>query len=109
MRLTSAQGQNRPKGSVCRESGPPPRAAITSVTRHAHFVPLGDLSRCSNHRRLLALEDASDIAGRPAELIDEIRPVGDQSAGDNEVACGVDPWQLTAGRQLDDQIAVNSG
>jgi hypothetical protein len=59
--------------------------------------------------RLFALEDAVDVAGRAAELIGEIRPIGDQAAGDNEVACVVDRGQLSAGRQLDDQIAVNSG
>ena len=31
--------------------------------------------------RLLALEDAIDIAGRAPVLIDEVRPVGDQAAG----------------------------
>ena len=59
--------------------------------------------------RLLALEDAIDIAGRTAELIGEIRPIGDQPAGYNEVACVVNRRQLSAGCQLDDQIAVNSG
>ena len=31
--------------------------------------------------RLLALEDAIDVAGRAAELVGKIRPVGDQTAG----------------------------
>jgi hypothetical protein len=48
--LLSELVKNGPKGSVCRETGPPSRAAITGETRHAHFVPLGDLSRCSEVR-----------------------------------------------------------
>ena len=58
-------------------------------------------------RRLLALEDAIDVAGRASVLVDEIRPIGNQAAGDDEVACVVDRGQLVPGRQLDDQIAVN--
>ena len=34
--------------------------------------------------RLLALEDAVDIAGGAAVLVDEIRPIGDQAASDDE-------------------------
>jgi hypothetical protein len=30
-----------------QKSGPHLRAAITGATRHAHFVPQGDLSNCS--------------------------------------------------------------
>ena len=36
--------------------------------------------------RLLALEDAVDIAGRAPVLVDQVRPVGDQAAGGGEVA-----------------------
>jgi len=35
--------------------------------------------------RLLALEDAVDIAGRSTILVDNVRPIGDQTAlGDEE-------------------------
>jgi hypothetical protein len=47
--------------------------------------------------RLLALEDAIDIAGRTAVLIGEIGPIGDQAAGVNVVASVVDRRQLGAG------------
>ena len=34
--------------------------------------------------RLLALEDAVDVAGRAPVLVDKIRPIGDQAAGGDE-------------------------
>ena len=44
--------------------------------------------------RLFALEDAVDVAGRPTELVDRIRPVRDQATlGDGE-AIGVDRGNL---------------
>ena len=57
--------------------------------------------------RLFALEDAIDVAGRPTELADHIRPVGDQATlGDGE-AIGVDRGQLIPGRKRNNQIAMN--
>ena len=56
--------------------------------------------------RLLALEDAVDVAGRAPVLVDDIRPVGDQAAGGDEGAIAVDRGQLVPGRQRDDQIAM---
>src|SRR5512133_3267658 len=50
----------------------------------------------------LALENTVDVAGCAPELIGEIGPIGDQAAGDNEVACVVDRGHPTAGCQLDD-------
>ena len=49
--------------------------------------------------RLLALEDAVDIAGRAADTGRRDRPIGDQAAGGDEVAFGVDRGQLVPGRQ----------
>ena len=40
--------------------------------------------------RLLALENAVDIASRAAVLVDKIGPVGDQAAGRDEIARAVD-------------------
>ena len=57
--------------------------------------------------RLLALEDAIDVAGRAPVLVDVIRPVGDQAAGGDEEALKVDRRQLVPGRKRDDQIAMN--
>ena len=54
--------------------------------------------------RLLALEDAVDVAGRAPVLVDDIRPVGDQAAAGDEGAVGVDRGQLVPSRQRDDQI-----
>ena len=65
----------------------------------------------SLHRQvgwLLALEDAVDVAGRSTILVDEIRPIRDQTARDNELACVVDRRQLSAGCQLNDQTAMNA-
>ena len=56
--------------------------------------------------RLLALEDAIDVAGRAPVLVDVIRPIGDQAAGGDEEAFEVDRGQLVPGRQRDDQIAM---
>ena len=56
--------------------------------------------------RLLALEDAVDVAGRAPVLVDLIRPIGDQAAGGDEGAFEVDRGQLVPGRQRDDQIAM---
>ena len=40
--------------------------------------------------RLLALEDAIDVAGGLPVLVDPIRPIGDQPTGDDEGAVEVD-------------------
>ena len=57
--------------------------------------------------RLLALEDAIDVAGGAPVLVDEIGPIGNQAAAGDEVAFEVDRGQLVPGRQRDDQIAMN--
>ena len=57
--------------------------------------------------RLFALEDTVDVAGRAPELVDEIRPVGDQAACGDEEAVAVNRGQSVAGRKRDDQIAMN--
>ena len=49
--------------------------------------------------RLLALEDAVDVAGRAPVLVDEIRPVGDQAAGGDEEASRSRPRAACAGPQ----------
>jgi hypothetical protein len=46
---------------------------------------------------LLALEDAIDVPGRAAALVDEIRPVGNQAARIGEATLVVDGGQLVAG------------
>ena len=56
--------------------------------------------------RLLALEDAIDVAGRAAELVHEIIPVGDQATAGDEVASVIDRGQLMPGRKRDDQLAM---
>ena len=49
--------------------------------------------------RLLALEDAVDVAGRAPVLVDQIRPIGDQAAAGDEVAVGSRPRAACAGPQ----------
>jgi len=46
---------------------------------------------------LLALENAIDVAGGTAILVTQIAPVGDQAAGADEVAEGVDRRKLVPG------------
>ena len=58
--------------------------------------------------RLLALEDAIDVAGRAPELVDQIRPIGDQAAAGDEVASVVDRGQFVPGRKRDDQLAMDA-
>jgi integrase len=55
--------------------------------------------------RLLALEDAIDVACRTAVLISCVRPIGDQTAGNDEETFPVDRRQLAPSRKRDDQIA----
>ena len=57
--------------------------------------------------RLLASEDAVDIASRLPEPVVRIGPVGDQAAAGAELAYGVDRRQTMTGRQRDDQVAMN--
>ena len=57
--------------------------------------------------RLLALEDAVDVAGGASILVDQVRPVGDQATGCDGVAAGVDRGQTVPGRQRGDQFAMN--
>src|SRR4029453_16181900 len=54
----------------------------------------------------LALEDAIDEARRAAVLISCMRPIGDQTAGNDEETFPEDRRQLAPGRKRDDQIAV---
>src|SRR5262249_51194119 len=44
--------------------------------------------------------------GRAAELVEKIRPVGDQTAGSDEEALEVNRRQLVPCRKCDDQIAI---
>jgi hypothetical protein len=57
--------------------------------------------------RLLALEDAIDVAGRAPELIRPIRTVGDQAATGDEEAGGVNRGQAVMGRQRGNQLAMD--
>src|SRR5262249_40381963 len=67
------------------------------------------LGRCLHRQvgRLLALEDAIDVASCLPVLIDLIRPGGDQAAGGGGHPFIVDRGQFVSGRQRDDQIAMN--
>jgi hypothetical protein len=56
--------------------------------------------------RLLALEDAIDIAGRGTVLVDPIGCVGDQAAAGDHVTESVDRGQHVPGRSRDDQITM---
>ena len=60
--------------------------------------------RCLHRQvgRLLAFEDAVDIARRSPKLIGRIRPVGDQAATGDEEAERVDRGQSVPSRKHDD-------
>src|SRR5262249_26373161 len=58
--------------------------------------------------RLLAPQDAVDIAGCEAKLFELIGGVRDQSAGRDEYAGGIDRRQTVARRETDDQLAVEA-
>ena len=47
--------------------------------------------------RLLALEDAIDVAGRAPELVDQIGPIGDQAAVGDEESVDSRPRAACAG------------
>jgi hypothetical protein len=89
------------------------RAAVRLVSREERGAELcsscGTCYCVPNFRQvggLLAFEDAIDIAGGAAVLVDEIRPVGDQAAGGDVAAAGIDCGQPVAGRDCDDRIAL---
>src|SRR5262249_58474798 len=68
------------------------------------------LGRCLHCqvRRLLALEDAIDVAGRLPELLDEIRPIRHQAAASDEEAFPVDRRQFMPSRQREDELAMSA-
>src|SRR6266851_7342334 len=57
--------------------------------------------------RLLALEDAVDIAGRASVLVNEIGAIGDQAGGNGVGAFIVDRGQLVPSCQRDNQVPMN--
>ena len=84
-------------------------ARASSDRRHVEAERLGGLEVDHQlvlgrrlHRqvgRLLALEDAIDVAGRAPVLVDQIRPIGDQAAAGDEEAFEVDRGQFVPGRK----------
>jgi hypothetical protein len=58
---------------------------------------------------LLALEDAVDIAGCTPILVDAIRPITNQTTGEDAEAVGVDGGQLVPGGELDDRLIITRG
>src|SRR5262245_5644497 len=58
--------------------------------------------------RLLTFKDAVDVACRAPVLVEEIGPIGDQTAGSGVKAGVVDRGQAMLGRQRDDQVALDS-
>src|SRR5262249_16952713 len=57
--------------------------------------------------RLRTPEDAVDVSGRQAHLIDGIIPIADQTAGENEGSPGIDRWQFMPRRQRENERAVD--
>ncbi len=117
--------RERPRGRRAAEKRDELAALAHSITSSARASSVGGTSRPSAlavlrlidqfvlgrrlHRqvgRLLAFEDAIDIARGAPVMVDAIGPVGDQAAGVDEEASGVDRGQFVPGRQRDDQIAM---
>ena len=60
------------------------------------------------HRKigwLLSLENSIHVASRLPVLLDEVRSVSNEAAGRNDVAIGVDRWQLVPSRKFNDRCA----
>src|SRR5262249_27797326 len=57
----------------------------------------------------LALEDAIDVASRESELVNNIRPIGDQAAVGDVESSVVDRRQFVMSRERDDQVAMDHG
>src|SRR5262245_4969468 len=57
--------------------------------------------------RLLALEDAIDVAGGAPMQVDSVGPVGDETSVCDKTALEVDRRQLMPVRQRDDQLAMS--
>src|SRR6516225_12160939 len=63
------------------------------------------------HRKVswfLTVEDAVDVSSRAAVLVEQIRPIGDQTAGCSVISKWIDRRQSILGRKRDDQIAMHS-
>ena len=70
---------------------------LRSLEVDHQLVPGRNLHR--QVRRLLALEDAVDVAGRTAAMVKEIWPIGDQAARGDEKAGVVDRGQPVVSSQ----------
>src|SRR5262245_60110732 len=57
--------------------------------------------------RLLAFEDTSDVSRGSPVLVEEIRPLGDQSPGIGIIALLIYRGRLVAGCKRDDQITMD--
>ena len=57
--------------------------------------------------RLLALEDAIDVAGCAPVLVGDVRSVGDQAAAPDEERDRIDRGQSVPSRERDDQLAMH--
>jgi hypothetical protein len=122
MQLEKRQARPKVVTGIRRESIAAPLfdhlvGALLQRQRHGEAKRLGGLEVDNQFvlgRRLhgevgrpLAPEDAVDVAGRLLEQVEEIRSVGDQAAGGDEVASSVDRGQFVLRRQRDDQIAMS--
>jgi hypothetical protein len=56
--------------------------------------------------RLLALEDAINVAGGAPILVNAIRSITNQTTGEDAEAVGIDRGQLVPGCELDDRLSI---
>src|SRR6516225_4886755 len=64
---------------------------------------------CRKVRRLLALENAINVASRPPELLQKIKAIRDQAAAGDVATSVIDRGQFVLGRKRDDQLAMRHG
>ena len=82
------------------------RPSALAVLRLIDQLVLG--CRLNRHvSRLFTFKDSIDVAGRASVLVEQIGPIGDQTAISDEETFEVDRGQLVPGRQSDDQLAMS--
>src|SRR4051794_30343985 len=73
------------------------RPSVLAVLRYHQLVLGRRLHR--QVRRLLALEDAIDIAGRAPKIIEPVKSVGQQAAEFSKLMVRIDGWKAVASSQ----------
>ena len=95
----------RPRGRAALAAGYAERLGGLEVDQQFKFVWRLHRQVC----RVLALENAINIAGGAPVLVKNVRPVADQASGGDPVSGSVDRRQSVPGGEHDDQITIKDG